>query len=259
MSEIITLANQKGGCGKTSTAAALYSGLSLRGFKVLGIDLDAQANFSFIMSADSNNSDIVDVLAGKSNITDAVQQIDRGDFISASKNLSAVDFLITGSKRAFLLRRALEPMRDRYDFVIIDTPPNLGTITINALTASKGVIIPSFAEIFSVQGIVNLCDTVKEIKSTVNAGLINRGVLITRHKPYVRVQRETASAIKEIAGQRGVKVFNTPIRDSVVITEAASLRRNIFAHKPNSGAALDYSAFIDELLNDLSLSKKRRL
>lgn len=253
MSEIITLANQKGGCGKTSTAAALYSGLSLRGFKMLGIDLDAQANLGFIMSADSDKSDIVDVLAGKSNITDAVQHTERGDFISASKNLSAVDFLITGSQRAFLLRRVLEPIRDRYDFIIIDTPPNLGTITINALTASKGVIIPAFAEIFSLQGIVNLCDTVKEIQSSVNAGLINCGVLITRHKPYVRVQRETASAIREIAGQRGVKVFNTQIRDSVVITEAASLKRDIFAHKPNSGAALDYSAFTDEPLKDLSL------
>ena len=253
MSEIITLANQKGGCGKTSTAAALYSGLTLRGFKVLGLDLDPQANFSFIMQAGSNSADIVDVLAGNVDISEAVEHTERGDFIAASKKLSAVDVLITGTERASLLKRALKPVAAEYDFVIIDTPPDLGTITINALVASTGLIIPTFAEIFSVQGVLNLFDMVKSIQTALNSDLINRGILITRHRARVRVQRETAAAIKQVAERAGVKVFSLPIRDSVIITEAASLQRDVFSYHPKSKVALDYAAFVDELLKDLSL------
>ena len=253
MSEIITLANQKGGCGKTSTAAALYSGLTLRGFKVLGLDLDPQANFSFIMQAGSNSADIVDVLAGNVDISEAVEHTERGDFIAASKKLSAVDMLITGKERASLLKRALKPVAAEYDFVIIDTPPDLGTITINALVASTGLIIPTFAEIFSVQGVLNLFDMVKSIQTALNSDLINRGILITRHRARVRVQRETAAAIKQVAERAGVKVFSLPIRDSVIITEAASLQRDVFSYQPKSKVALDYAAFVDELLKDLSL------
>ena len=253
MSEVITLANQKGGCGKTSTAAALYSGLRLRGFKVLGLDLDPQANFSFIMQAGSHSADIVDVLAGNADISEAVERIEQGDFIAASKKLSVVDVLITGTGRASLLKRALSPIVNEYDFVIIDTPPDLGTITINALVASTGLIIPTFAEIFSVQGVLNLSNTVKEIQADLNADLINRGILITRHRARVRVQRETAEAIKQVADRAGVKVFGLPIRDSVIVTEAASLQHDVFSYQPKSKVALDYAAFVDELLKDLSL------
>ena len=137
--------------------------------------------------------------------------------------------------------------------MIIDTPPDLGTITINALVASTGLIIPTFAEIFSVQGVLNLFDMVKSIQTTLNSDLINRGILITRHRARVRVQRETAAAIKQVAERAGVKVFSLPIRDSVIITEAASLRRDVLSYHPKSKIALDYAAFVDELLKDLSL------
>ena len=107
--------------------------------------------------------------------------------------------LITGTKRASLLKRALNA--SGYDFVIIDTPPDLGTITINALVASTSLIIPTFAEIFSIQGVLNLFDMVKNIKEAMNADLINRGILITRHRARVKVQQKTAQAISNSQGR----------------------------------------------------------
>jgi chromosome partitioning protein len=153
MKEAIAVINQKGGVGKSTTALAIGQGLFLKGYKVLFIDLDAQGNLSYSVDIALNSKSILDVLTGKADVKEVIQHTEAGDILPSDLLLSGADLLLTEMGKEYKLKEAIEPLKEVYDYIIIDTPPALGILTVNALTACTGVIIPAQADIYSLQGI----------------------------------------------------------------------------------------------------------
>lgn len=151
--EIVAIINRKGGVGKTATAHALGSGLIRKGYKVLFIDMDSQTNLSHSMKASTDENNSFSLLTGQASAAQAIQNTEQGDIIAGSESLAGADLTLTGTGKEYKLREALEKIRGKYDYIIIDTPAALGTLTINALTAANSVVIPVQAEIYSLQGI----------------------------------------------------------------------------------------------------------
>ena len=247
--KIYAVINQKGGVGKSTTAEALTAGLSLKGFKCLAIDLDAQGNLSYTAKAKTDGATALGVLMGEVKIQDAIQHTSRGDIIAASKALSGADAFITNTGKEYRLKEALESLQGAYDYIVIDTPPALGILTINALTACHSVIIPAQADIYSLQGIDQLSDTMQPVKKYCNPSLNISGILLTRYSPRAVLSREVAEIAEQLAARLKTKVFKTAIRENISVKEAQISQQSIFDYAPNSNAAKDYTAFIDELIS----------
>lgn len=246
MTEIIAVTNQKGGVGKSTTSMALGAGLSLRGLKTLLIDLDAQGNLSYTAGMESGLSSM-DVLMGE----DIKKAINRGginDIIPSSPALATADLAINQTGKEYRLREALLPILGDYDYIILDTPPALGILTVNALTAANSAIIPAFADIFSLQGIGQLYSTIEAVRKYTNPALLIRGILLTRFNPRAVLSRDMRELLNQTAEQLGTKVFDTYIRDGIAVKEAQAVRTDLFSYSPASTTAQDYSRFIDELL-----------
>jgi len=247
MTQIITIANQKGGVAKTTTAEALTSGLTLLGNRVLAIDADQQGNFSYNMRSNPDVADLADVLSSKANVEKAIQSLERADIIS-SGNLNTFD--TNKNITPDILNNVLEKIKNNYDFIIIDTPPSLGIITINALTASDFVIIPAQADIYSLQGIGQLYQTISAVKMSCNPNLHILGILITRYNNHAIMNREARRQIEETATAIDTKVFRSTIREGVVIREAQAAQESIFNYANKSNPAVDYLDFVAEVLVD---------
>lgn len=245
-----TITNQKGGAGKTTTAAALASGLALKGYNPLLIDLDPQCNLSFCTGARTTGASILGVLTGEISAAAAIQHTGAGDIIPASKHLSGADLLFTDTGKEYRLREALEPLRGQYSHFIIDTPPALGVLTVNALTASGAVIIPAQADIFSLQGIERLSETLQPVKRYTNPGLKIEGILLTRYAARSVLSREIFQLAQQIAAKLQTRVFRATIRESVTIREAQISQQTLFQYAPRAKVTADYAAFIDELLTE---------
>ena len=230
MSKVYTITNQKGGAGKTTTALAVAAGLSLKGYSVLSIDLDAQSNMTYT--------------------ADAIQKTESGGIIPASKALAGADAFITDTGKEYRLKEALEPIRGEYDYIIIDTPPALGILTINALTACDSVIIPAQADIYSLQGIEQLAETMKPVKKYTNPDLTIEGILLTRYSPRSVLSREVAELAQQIAGKLGTKLFRATIREAVAVKEAQISQQSLYSYAPKAKVTEDYSRFIAELLGE---------
>lgn len=244
--EVIAIANRKGGVGKTATAQALGAGLIRKGYRVLFIDLDSQTNFSYGLGADTAGISSMDVLEGKATAQDAIQHTRQGDVIAATEDLAGADIAITGTGREYRLKEAIEGLP--YDYVIIDTPASLGTLTVNALTAADCVVITSMAEDFSLQGIVQLSKTINTVKKYCNQDLYIRGILVTRYSARSIISRDMYSNLEEIAQALGTWLYRTPIRECVSIKEAQALQQDIYSCAPRSNAAKDYAAFLEEFM-----------
>ena len=208
----VSVINQKGGVGKSTTAEMLVSALSLKGFKVLAIDLDAQGNLSYSLAADLNSPTILEVLTEEISVKDAIKKA-RADVISSNKALAGADAFIADTGKEYRLKEALEKIAKNYDFCIIDTPPALGILTINALTASDSVIIPAQADIYSLQGIENLEETIKAVKKYCNPNLKIEGILLTRYNPRTILSREVSEMAEKLAEKLETKLFKAKIRD----------------------------------------------
>ena len=244
---IIAITSQKGGVGKTTTAAALASGLALKGYNPLLIDLDPQCNLTFITGARASGASILGVLTGEISAAAAIQHTGAGDIIPASKHLSGADILFSDTGKEYRLQEAIEPLRGQYSHIIIDTPPALGVLTVNALTASGGVVIPAQADILSLQGVEQLAETMKPIKKYTNPGLQIEGILLTRYAARSILSREISELAQQIAARLQTKVFRATIRDSVTIREAQISQQTLFQYAPKAKVTEDYKAFIDEL------------
>ena len=249
MSKVFTITNQKGGAGKTTTALALAAGLSMKGHSVLSIDLDAQCNLSYTVKANSDGTTVLEVLTGEIESSAAIQHTESGDVIPASKALAGADAFIKDTGKEYRLREALEPIKDQYEYVIIDTPPALGILTINALTACDSMIIPAQADIYSLQGIEQLTETMKPVKKYCNPALAIEGILLTRYNPRSVLSREIAELAGQLAEKLGTKLFQTAIREAVVIKEAQISQQSLYRYAPKSKVAEDYSRLIAELLD----------
>lgn len=242
--EVIAIINRKGGVGKTATAQALGAGLRRKKKKVLYIDLDSQTNLTYGLGADADGVNIMDVLTGEAPAEQAIQHTAQGDVIAGSEALAGADAAIDGTGKEYRLKEAIEGLK--YDYIIIDTPAALGTLTVNALTASNSVIIPVQAEVYSLQGIGQLSKTIDAVKKYCNKDLYIRGILITRYNGRAVISRDMQSNLAEAAEQLNTKLYSTPIRECVSIKEAQAIQQDIFSYAPRSNAAKDYEAFLKE-------------
>lgn len=248
MKEIIAVSNQKGGVGKSTTANALGAGLFLKGYKVLYVDMDAQGNLSYSMGATNKPLSTLEVLTGTATAKEAIVETDQGDLIPASPALASADAIITETGKEYKLREALEPVLSEYDYIIIDTPPAIGTLTVNALTASNSVIVPAQADVFSLQGIGQLAQTIQTVKKYCNRDLAIRGLLITRYNARTVLSKDMADLLEDTAQQLQTRLYTTKIRECTALKEAQASQQSIFEYAPKSNGTADYSAFIEEVL-----------
>jgi chromosome partitioning protein len=249
MAKIISITNQKGGVGKTTTTSAIASGLKIKGYKVLCIDLDPQSNLSFSSGAETDDCPtIYNVLRGEAKTTFSIQKTDSFDIISSNILLSGIELEFTQTGREFLLKEALNPVSDKYDYIFIDTPPALSILTVNAFTVSDYIIIPMLADIFSLQGIAQLSETVERVKKYCNPNLKIEGIVLTKYNKRTILSREIKGTAELIADELGTTIFNTTIRPSIAVMESQTNQQNIHEYSPKNGAALDYMDLVDELI-----------
>lgn len=247
--KIIAVINQKGGVGKSTTAEALTAGLLLKGYTCLAIDLDAQGNLSYTAGAKTEGvPTVLEVLTGEAKAREAIQHLQGGDVIAANKALAGADAFINSTGKEYKLKEALEELQGEYQYIIIDTPPALGILTVNALTACHSIIIPAQADIYSLQGIEKLAETIKPVKKYCNPSIFIEGILLTRYSPRSVLSREVAEIAGKLADKLGTKVFKTTIREAIAVKEAQISQQSLFDYAPKAKVAEDYRAFIEELL-----------
>lgn len=244
--ETVAIVNRKGGTGKTATAQALGAGLIKKGYSVLYVDLDSQTNLTYGLGASSGGLDVMDVLAGNASAQEAIQNTPQGAILTGAEALAGADSVLTDTGKEYRLKEALDGLP--YDYAIIDTPAQLGVLTVNALTAADSVIIPVQADALSLQGIGQLSKTIAAVKKYCNPALYIRGILVTRYNGRAVISRDMLSNIAEAAAQLKTRLYSTPIRECVAVKEAQASQQDIFQYAPRSNAAADYAAFINEFL-----------
>lgn len=247
MSTVIAITNQKGGVGKTTTSSALCGIFKSKNKKVLALDLDPQGNLTFSLGGNDEGRTIHDVLTGRSSIKEVIQHTDSCDIISSNILLSGSELEITSVGREYILREALEPVREMYDYIILDTPPALSILTINAYTASDDLLIPMTAEILSLQGIAQLKETILAVKKYYNKSLNVRGILLTKYNSRLLLNQEVEEMAGIVAEQLGTCVLQTKISPSVAVAEAPAHQETIVTYAPNAKATRDYIRLVKEL------------
>lgn len=249
MEKIIAVTNQKGGVGKTTTSLSLINALHLRGYKVLGVDLDPQGSLGFSAGLDIENSETVyEVLKGTAAIEDVIVSTDLGDILPSNILLSTAELEFNTPGREYLLRNELTKVEGNYDYIIIDTPPALNVLTINAYVASGALIIPMAPEILSLLGISQIRDTINTVRKYYNPDLRVLGILLNKFNGRLTLNREVLELSGEIARKLDTKVLNSKIRTSVVVAEAPAHGESVLSYAPRSNPALDFQALLDELL-----------
>lgn len=246
MSKTISISNQKGGVGKTTTACVLIGELTKRGYNVLGVDLDPQGNLSDSFKADKNLISMIDILTEKEVASDSIQVIGNYSIIPASVTLSVAEKEVRNISRETILREMLEPLENKYDYIIIDTPPTLGFLTLNAFTASDSLIIPSTPTSYSIAGIVELNKSIQQVKKYLNANLNIDGILVTRIRKNTNVGKDLLDLTNRIAETLNAHVFKSTIRDSVSVEQAILAGENLSNY--NNPVMEDYKKFVDEFL-----------
>jgi chromosome partitioning protein len=247
--KIITICNQKGGVGKTTTATALARGLTLKGKRTLLIDCDPQGNSSDSYRASTNEGSptVADLLYSDESAVSCVQHTEFGDILASDPLLSAADKYLTGIGGFYKLKKRLEPLLPQYDTIIIDTPPNLGILLQNALIATEGVIIPVTCGRYALQGMSQLTDTLAEVKSQPNPYLEVLGLLMVKHKAWLSITKEVRKGLPAVADALGTKIFHTAIREAVAVEKAQASRVPIYDFDPSCNPAKDYNSFLSEL------------
>ena len=249
MAITIALTNQKGGVGKTTTSSSLAAGLaSFYDKKVLAIDLDPQGSLGFSLGLNIEDcSTIYDVLTGKLPVRDAIQTTDYCDIITSYILLSSAELEFTAANRKLLLKEALAPVMDEYDYIIIDTPPALNILTVNAYAAADHLIIPMAPEILSLLGVTQLRETIESVKHSLNPRLNVLGIILTRFNGRTLLAQEVKEMAENMAAQIGTRLFARQIRPSVVVAEAPAHGLSVYDHSPWSNPSLDYQAFVKEV------------
>lgn len=249
---IYAVINQKGGVGKSTTAAALWAGLAERGYKTLAIDLDAQGNLTYSANASTDRGQLtaLSILTREATAAEAIQHTETGDIIAANKALAGADAFITETGKEYRLKEALAEIKACYDYIVIDTPPALGILTVNALTACNSVIIPAQADIYSLQGIDQLMQTIAPVKQYCNPDLSIAGIVLNRYNPRTVITRDITAYLQKIAERLKTKVFDTTIREAITVKEAQLKQQSIFKYAPKAKATADFNSLIDEILRE---------
>lgn len=250
MAKIISLANQKGGVGKTTTSINLAAGLAHEGKRVLLVDADPQANASSGLGVEIRdlNKTIYECLVNGIDPETAIlhTSVANLDIIPSHIDLVGAEIEILNlPKREQLMKNVLSSVQDKYDYILIDCSPSLGTITVNALTASDSIIIPVQCEFFALEGIAKLLNTVKIIKSNLNPNLQIEGFLMTMYDNRLRLSNQVYEEVKRHFGEL---VFNTVISRNVRLSEAPSHGLSVIDYDPSSKGAKNYISLAKELI-----------
>jgi chromosome partitioning protein len=248
MSKVIAIAQHKGGVGKTTTTVNLGAALEVKGYKVLLIDLDAQANLTDSLGISTDKTTIERTL--KSDIPffeeETVHVYGNLYAIPSTLELAGVEVLLLNSyARELILKNLIDQLRKHYDYILIDCPPSLGLLTVNALSAADQVIIPLQAQYLAVKGLKSLLDIIAMIKKQLNRKLTIGGVLVTQYDSRKVLNRDIAETIR---ADFKAEVFDTKIRDNVAIAEAPTAKQDIFRYAPTSNGAQDYKALAEEII-----------
>ncbi len=244
MSKIISISNHKGGVGKTTSTINIGAGLNRLGKRVLLVDLDAQANLSQSLGIVDPAQDIYRALKGGEL---RPQEVVKGlDIIPATIDLSGIEVeLSRETGREYRLKGLLQPFRAHYDYILVDNPPSLGLLTVNALTASDEVYIPLQAQYLALQGLAKLLEVIERIKAGLNPELIVGGIFITQYDSRKVLNRDVADTIK---GHFKDIVFKTRIRDNISLAEAPLQAMDILRYRAKSYGAQDYLSLCKEIV-----------
>ena len=247
MSKTVAIVNQKGGVGKTTTCVNLAAALKSAGKRVLLCDFDPQANSTSGMGVDKSVSQgVYEVVIGKLPTADAVASTRYGDVLPSNKSLAGAGIeLISMPRREFLLKDALAQVADRYDFILIDCPPSLELLTLNALCAADSLLVPVQCEYFALEGLSDLMNTVRIVRRSLNPSLEMEGVLLTMFDGRTNLALQVAEEVKHYFPG---KVYATVIPRNVRLSEAPSHGKPIFSYDPSSRGAEAYSSFAAEFL-----------
>lgn len=245
MAQIISIANHKGGVGKTTTTANLGAALANTGARVLLVDMDAQGSLtSSLLEQSEFPATIYDAMIGGATLP--IIHGGKYDIIPADIQLSRLDMDLAGKVAPQLtLRKLLQPIAGQYDYILIDCPPALGSATVNALAASHGVIITMSAEVLPLKGLQMLDDIISEVAAGINPALSIYGIVATKFSR----RKINALVLDNIRSRYGDKVFNSVIRENVALVEAPLMHSDIFAYDSKCNGASDYAALANELLS----------
>jgi chromosome partitioning protein len=256
MVKVIAIANQKGGVGKTTTSINLSSSLAAAEKKTLLIDIDPQSNSSSGLSVINHSPSVYEVLIGTIDINDAIinTYMPFLDMLPANINLVGAEIeMVDLENREGLLKKALSGIQKEYDYVIIDCPPSLGLLTLNALTSADTVLIPVQCEYFALEGLGQLLNTVNIVKQHFNKNLTIEGVLLTMFDTRLKLSHQVAEEVRKYFGE---KVFNTIIHRNVRISESPSYGKPVILYDAVSSGSKNYISLASELLQRNSQPQK---
>lgn len=258
MAKIYAIANHKGGVGKTTTALNLSASLCLNGKKVLLVDIDPQGNTTKGVGIDKDMvvNSVSDLLLNKKEVRDCMilTQFDNLYLIPATLELASVDFDLATSDntKQLRLKQHLDTIKNKFDYIIIDCPPSLGLLNINALIACDGVIIPVQSEYYALDGLILLLSTIRKIQSSFNKKLYIEGILITMYDSRTKLANEVAIEVRKYFKE---KVYNIHIPRNIKVAEATSKGKPVVYYDKNSTASKAYLELALEIINN---NKKRR-
>ena len=257
MSRVIAIANQKGGVGKTTTAINLGASLAVAEKRTLVVDIDPQGNATSGLGLEGRDSrpTVYDVLVGERSAPDAVASkvhFPFLDLIPSTRDLVGAEIeLVQTPRRENVLRQALEPLRDSYDYILVDCPPSLGLLTLNTLTAADSVLIPIQCEFYALEGLSQLLNTIRLVQRGLNPTLDIEGVLLTMYDRRLNLSRQVAAEARDYFGG---KVYRTAIPRNVRLAEAPSFGQPIVLYDVLSQGAQAYLALAKELLSGRTAS-----
>lgn len=245
---VLAIANQKGGVSKTTSTQAITTLLNKQGKKTLAIDLDPQGNLSFAMKANLDGTPtIYNVMKGELKAEEILQSTESGDILPANILLSGSDTEFTSTGREYLLKEAIQDISKKYEYIIIDCPPALSVLTINAFVTSNFIVVPSIADVFSLQGITQLNNTIQSVKKYCNPSLRVAGILLTRFNQRTNLSNHIQKLLDNATVSMETILFDTFIRNSVSVQESQYQRENMIDYDGKSNAMLDYAKFLNEL------------
>lgn len=251
MGRIIAIANQKGGVGKTTTSINLSACLAEIGQKVLTVDIDPQGNTTSGLGVDKNTveNNVYDLLLGECSIEDCIveTEIENQSLIASNVNLAGAEIELIGiDEKEYILKKALNKVRKQYDFIIIDCPPSLNMLTVNALTAADTVLVPIQCEYYALEGLSQLIHTIDLVKERLNKRLKMEGVVFTMYDARTNLSLQVVENVKENLNQN---IYKTIIPRNVRLAEAPSYGQPITLYDPRSSGAESYRLLAEEVIN----------